>query len=87
MRKIFFILLLTLSTTTVWTQVNPTTALLGSWSGKLKVGTISLTVVLHLEQADGYVKASLDSPNQGAKDIPANTLAVGNPCKPIRKNI
>ena len=72
MRKIFFILLLTLSTTTVWTQVNPTTALLGSWSGKLKVGTISLTVVLHLEQADGYVKASLDSPNQGAKDIPAN---------------
>ena len=32
---------------------------------------MSLTLVLHLKQADGYVKASLDSPDQGAKDIPA----------------
>ena len=52
-------------------QVQPTTALKGSWSGKLKVGTMSLTVVLHLEQADGYVKASLDSPDQSAYGIPA----------------
>ena len=52
-------------------QVNTTTALLGSWSGKLKVGAMSLTLVLHLEQADGYVKVSLDSPDQGAKGIPA----------------
>jgi pimeloyl-ACP methyl ester carboxylesterase len=49
--------------------VNPTTALLGSWSGKLNVGAMSLTLVLHLEQADGYVKVSLDSPDQGAKGI------------------
>ena len=52
-------------------QVQPSTALLGSWSGKLKVGAMSLTIVLHLEQKDGEVKASLDSPDQGAKDIPA----------------
>ena len=52
-------------------QVQPTTALEGSWSGKLKVGTMSLTLVLHLEQADGYVKASLDSPDQSAYGIPA----------------
>ena len=52
-------------------QVNTTTALLGSWSGKLKVGAVSLTIVLHLEQADGYVKASFDSPDQGGKDISA----------------
>ena len=51
-------------------QVNPTTALLGSWSGKLNVGAVSLTLVLNLEQADGYVKVSLDSPDQGAKGIP-----------------
>ena len=50
-------------------QVNTTTALLGSWSGKLKAGVTSLTIVLHLEQADGYVKVSLDSPDQGAKGI------------------
>jgi len=52
-------------------QVQPTTALEGSWSGKLKVGTMSLTIVLHLERADGYVKASLDSPDQSAYGIPA----------------
>lgn len=72
MSKIFFTLLLTLSTTTCWAQVNPTTALLGSWSGKLKAGVASLTIVLHLEQADGYVTVSLDSPDQGAKGIPTS---------------
>lgn len=51
-------------------QVQSTTALLGSWSGKLKAGLMSLTIVMHLEQADGYVLVSLDSPDQGAKGIP-----------------
>lgn len=50
-------------------QVQPTTTLLGSWSGKLNVGTVSLTLVLHLDQADGYVLITLDSPDQGAKGI------------------
>lgn len=58
-------------TATGQSQVQSTTALLGSWSGKLNVGTVSLTLVLHLEQADGYVKVSLDSPDQGAKGISA----------------
>ena len=69
MKKTFFTLLLILSTTIVWAQVNPATALLGSWSGKLKAGIVSLTIVLHLEQADGCVTVSLDSPDQGAKGI------------------
>ena len=51
-------------------QVNPTTALIGSWSGKINVGAMSLTIVLNLEQADGYVVATIDSPDQGAKGIP-----------------
>ena len=62
--------LLALATLTSQAQVNTTTALLGSWSGKLKAGVASLTIVLHLEQADGYVTVSLDSPDQGAKGIP-----------------
>lgn len=57
---------------TGWAQVNPTTALAGVWQGKLKVGAMSLTLVLHLDQTDGNVKASLDSPDQGAKGIPAS---------------
>ena len=70
MKKIFSFVLLVMAVVTIHAQVNTTTALLGSWSGKLKVGAMSLTLVLHLEQADGYVKVSLDSPDQGAKGIP-----------------
>lgn len=70
MRKPFITLLLALVALTGWAQVNPTTTLQGSWSGKLKAGVASLTVVLHLEQADGYVKVTLDSPDQGVKGIP-----------------
>ena len=70
-RKTIITTLLALATMTGWAQVNTTTALLGSWSGKLNVGPVSLTLVLHLEQADGYVVATLDSPDQGAKGIPA----------------
>ena len=47
-----------------------TTALLGSWSGKLDLGVASLTLVFHLEQADGYVKVTMDSPDQSVKGIP-----------------
>ena len=50
--------------------VNPTTELLGSWSGKLDLGVASLTLVFHLEQADGYVKVTMDSPDQSVKGIP-----------------
>ncbi|MBO4825998.1 MAG: alpha/beta hydrolase [Prevotella sp.] len=70
-KKHIITLLLALVALTGQAQVNPTTALLGDWSGKLNVGPVSLTLVLHLEQADGYVTATLDSPDQGAKGIPA----------------
>ena len=69
MKKSIITTLLVLVALTGQAQVSPTTALLGSWSGKLKVGAASLTIVLHLEQADGFVKVSLDSPDQGAKGI------------------
>lgn len=71
MKKFLVAFLLAIAAMTVHAQVNNTTALMGAWSGKLKVGPMSLTLVLHLEQADGYVKVTLDSPDQGAKDIPA----------------
>ena len=68
-----FIMTLLLSLVAIGTraQVQPSTALLGSWSGKLSAGPLSLTLVLNLEQADGYVKVTLDSPDQGAKGIDA----------------
>ena len=69
MKKRIILVLFALVAMTGLAQVNPTTTLLGSWSGKLEIGTMSLTIVLHLEQADGYVKVSLDSPDQGARGI------------------
>lgn len=69
MKKCIITTLLALVALTGLAQVNTTTALFGSWSGKLKAGAASLTIVLHLEQADGFVKVSLDSPDQGAKGI------------------
>ena len=73
MKKTIITLLLALSTTISWAQVNPTTALLGSWSGKLNAGVTSLTIVLYLEQVDGIIIVTLDSPDQGAKGIPTKT--------------
>jgi len=69
MKKNIIMALLALVALTGKAQVQTTTALLGSWSGKLNVGTMSLTIVLHLEQADGYVLVTMDSPDQGAKGI------------------
>ena len=70
-KKYIVVLLLVFFALTGRAQVNPTTALLGSWSGQLNLGPMSLTLVLHLEQADGYVKATLDSPDQGARGLNA----------------
>ncbi len=54
-------------------QVQPSSALMGAWTGKLNVMGTSLTLVLHLDEAEGHVKASLDSPDQSAKGIPCET--------------
>ena len=49
--------------------VNTSEVLVGSWTGKLKVGANALTLVLNIKQADGYLECTLDSPDQGAKGI------------------
>ena len=70
-KKSIITFLLALVTMVGQAQVQQTTELLGAWSGKLDLGVAKLTLVLHLEQADGYVAVSLDSPDQGAKGIGA----------------
>ena len=70
-RNAIITILLALLFTTGHAQVQPTTALLGSWSGKLEVGAVALTLVINLEQADGYVTVTLDSPDQGVKGLGA----------------
>ncbi|MBQ3631891.1 MAG: alpha/beta hydrolase [Prevotella sp.] len=70
-RNAIITILLALLFTTGHAQVQPTTALIGSWSGKLEVGALALTLVINLEQADGYVTVTLDSPDQGVKGLGA----------------
>ena len=44
----------------------------GVWSGKLNAGSQTLTIVIHVNHdANGNATSSLDSPDQGAKGIPA----------------
>ncbi len=69
MKRRIISLLLVLTALAGQAQVQPTSALVGVWSGKLNVMGMSLTLVLHLEQAEGYVTATLDSPDQSAKGI------------------
>lgn len=51
----------------------------GSWNGVLNVGPAKLRVVFNLTRTDGGYKATLDSPDQGAKDIPVPTTVFENP--------
>jgi hypothetical protein len=44
----------------------------GSWMGKIKSNAIELRVVFNFKQSGDSLKATLDSPDQGAKDIPVN---------------
>lgn len=45
---------------------------LGAWSGKLDLGAAKLTLVFHFSKDEaGKLKCAMDSPDQGAKGIPA----------------
>ncbi len=47
----------------------------GTWNGTLDYGPSTLRIVFHIEEKDGIYSTLLDSPDQGAKDIPTtNTV-------------
>ena len=50
----------------------------GAWRGTLCVGPMSLNVVLNLEQTEQGLTATLDSPDQNAKGIPATATIDGD---------
>lgn len=51
-------------------------ALAGIWQATLKVQGIELRVVLHISPDGNAYKATLDSPDQGAKGIPVDRVAL-----------
>ncbi len=51
----------------------------GAWQGILKVSGTELRIVFKIsEQSDGVLTASMDSPDQGAKDIPVDEVIFEN---------
>ena len=49
----------------------------GTWEGALDVGTVKLKLVLHVAgEKDGSLSATLDSPDQNAKDLPVDSVSV-----------
>jgi hypothetical protein len=55
----------------------PAKSIDGSWQGTLKAGAFELRVVFHIDKDEqGKLKATLDSPDQGAKGIPVDAVAL-----------
>lgn len=50
----------------------------GQWAGVLKVQSISLRIVLHVEQTGETYSATMDSPDQGATGIPVDEIGFEN---------
>jgi pimeloyl-ACP methyl ester carboxylesterase len=51
----------------------------GQWNGLLKVQGMNLRVVFHVTKTDSGYVSTMDSPDQGAKDIPVTTTTFENP--------
>ena len=51
--------------------------ILGTWNGQIEVGPQKLALVIHLHKdVNGEFKCTMDSPDQGVKDIPAEILHI-----------
>lgn len=50
----------------------------GSWTGKLPAEAMNLRVVFNLKLTGQEFSATLDSPDQGAKDIPCGKVTLEN---------
>ena len=51
----------------------------GDWAGALDVQGVQLRVVFHITKSEDGLKATMDSPDQGAKGIPVNGVTFERP--------
>jgi len=73
MKKLFILLLFVV----IATAVSLAQDITGDWNGTLKPGGAELRLVLHItKNADGSLKATLDSIDQGANAIPVNVVTL-----------
>lgn len=50
----------------------------GDWQGALDVNGTALRLVVHISEESGALKATIDSPDQGASGIPVASISVAN---------
>jgi len=73
MKKNLIIGLLLISSTWVFSQ-----DITGEWNGALHVQGMQLRLVFHISKTDTAFNATMDSPDQGAKDIPMSKVTFEN---------
>ncbi|MDR1129534.1 MAG: alpha/beta hydrolase, partial [Prevotellaceae bacterium] len=73
MKRFFIILILTVVSINSWGQ-----DISGAWNGILKVQGIQLRVVFNIRKTSTGYTATMDSPDQGAKDIPVTSASFEN---------
>jgi len=73
MKKNLIIGLLLISSTWVFSQ-----DITGEWNGALHVQGMQLRLVFHISKTDTAYNATMDSPDQGAKDIPMSKVIFEN---------
>src|SRR5689334_21741810 len=54
----------------------PAQGIVGDWTGALDVQGQKLRLVLHVKKSADTLAATLDSPDQGANDIPISSVTV-----------
>jgi pimeloyl-ACP methyl ester carboxylesterase len=74
MKKAVFLLLVSLASINTWGQ-----DISGAWNGTLEFQGIRLRLVFHINQTETGYSATMDSPDQGAKDIPVISTKFENP--------
>lgn len=52
--------------------------IIGNWKGELEIQGLKLPLILHITKDGGNLKSTLDSPKQGAKDIPVSKTEFAN---------
>jgi pimeloyl-ACP methyl ester carboxylesterase len=80
MKQTLLALLIGLASATAWGQGSNIdgSPIAGQWNGVLKIQGIQLRLVFHITQTAAGYSATMDSPDQGATDIPVSTASFEN---------
>ena len=59
----------------------------GMWTGTLNISTLELRVVFNISREKGKYKATMDSPDQGAKDVPVDEIIIEGKTATFKVNV